>query len=181
MPASARRTTIIASSIALGVIGVVVAANMGGGTPVANPTPTPTFVQPSPTCIDAPGRAAKPAWFPKDLPMPDGFYATTLPVPGQTPKGYKQAIFVVPGALKDWVNHVLTTWPAAGWEMGPGDSEFGEAEASFARPATRKFGAFRANSALCDQRTTLVYLVFGDLPGVTLTPTASGTPLARQP
>ena len=99
------------------------------------------------------------AWLPPEMPLPAGTYPVADVSDGGT---YHRALLAVPTSLKDFVSHVLSTWPAQGWSLGRGDSEPGEAEDAFRGHDLA--GAFRARTAYCDQSWTELYLVVGPAP-----------------
>ncbi len=93
-----------------------------------------------PNCTPVPSPAAAVTWLPSDFPMPAGSYvAQELPVQGSS--SAKVAVFVTPLSIKDYVKFALDAFPKAGFKMGRGDSEAGEAEDSFVRGASG--GSFR--------------------------------------
>lgn len=159
-------------SVLLAAVGGTVALTSGGDkapdvTPTTSPSPGP--------CITPPPAIAMPAWFPDDLPLPEGTHQVAFQL--RPIKGYKQAVFVTPVDLSHFVQHALGVWPKKGWVLGRGDAEPGEAEDTFTKTRERRYGAFRASSGLCDPNTTFLYIVLGTIPSAVLTPSPSGTPL----
>jgi hypothetical protein len=104
-----------------------------------------------------PPRAKSVSWLPADLPMPPGTYtAEELPANGSL----KRARLVVPLALQDFVKFVLEQYPKAGWRLGRGDAERGEAEDGFSRGNAG--GAWRVRSSFCDQQKSELFLTYVD-------------------
>ena len=62
----------------------------------------------------------------------------------------------------DFVQFVLARWPAEGWILGRGESEFGEAEDGFVRGDT--YGAFRARRVYCEDGWSEILLALGARP-----------------
>src|SRR4029077_17336414 len=115
------------------------------GTPGASGSPSSTAIpaEDLPAC-DPPPKVATPDWFPADLPLPSGSYATVDLAPVS---GYHRGLFAVPGAVDAFGRFVLSTWPSKGWVLGRGDTEFGEVENQFVRGSAQ--GGFRARDAFC--------------------------------
>ncbi|MCA1830665.1 MAG: hypothetical protein LC663_04030 [Actinobacteria bacterium] len=172
------RAIIIGVALLAVVVGVVLTGS-GHKKPAAAPTPTQT-PSVAPTCIETPARAPMPAWYPEDLPLPAGTFATTLtrgaPVPG-----YRQLVLIVPTPLQRFIQFALSEWRKDGWTLGVGDSEPGEAEDTFAKKGTARYGAFRANSYLCDKSSTMLYIIVGHSPAPSPTPTSTNTRPLRSP
>ena len=125
-----------------------------------------------PTC-QFPPEVPLPAWLPTDLPLPEDTYASeTLP----ESQGYNRAVFVVPGSLEDLTRFILAEWPAAGWDLGRGESEPGEIETQFSR--TPAAGSLRAQANYCEPGFSLMLLTFtpdrGSLGGPSGTTSPSG-------
>ena len=119
-------------------------------------------------CLPAPDRAANVGWLPTDFPMPPGTYvARELSAPNTA----KVAMFVVPMNISQYVTFALAEFPKAGYRLGRGDSEAGEAEDSFARGAAA--GAFRIRQPYCD--TTKSELQISYLPDVAAARQATST------
>jgi hypothetical protein len=106
--------------------------------------------------------------------MPPGSYATGLRIGSTT--GFRQVIFASKGSLQDFVRFVSAEWPKHGWRLGRGESEPGEAEDQFYKPATKVLGAFRAGVFFCDQKWTWVYIIFGKQRAPGPFPSASPSP-----
>jgi len=120
------------------------------------------------------GQASFP-WIPADLPIPSGAYVIAEPT--NTGSSAHFGIFVVPLSLSDLLRTVLSTWPAAGWALGRGDSEPGEAEDAFAKGDLS--GAFRARASFCDPTATEFLVVLGNRStSATIQPTGTtGAPI----
>ncbi|MFN2545596.1 MAG: hypothetical protein ABR600_13655 [Actinomycetota bacterium] len=147
-------------------------------TSATSAVPTPSL-SPLPKC-KLPKRIDFPSWVPKDLPLPEGTYASR-----RLPKtvGYFRGLFVLTVNTTDFAKYVLKEWPAAGWQLGRGDAEPGEIEDQFIKSPA--FGAFKAQDMLCSTPHAIMLLIYvpdrSKLPGVlpaTPTPGASGTPLS---
>ena len=108
-------------------------------------------------CQPLPAEGTTPAWFPADLPLPDGSYAV-----GElagAPPGFHKGVWAVKARLSDFVKRVaLGDWRARGWRLGRGDSESGEADDDFRRGA--EAGTFRARSVYCDAGWTELVVTF---------------------
>ena len=157
----------------------------GGGTGSPTPVPgtslgasvlPPRAAPPTyslPTC-DYPVKLPFPSWVPRDLPLPDGTYATR-PLPEI--QGYKRGLFVVPVGLTELARFVLREWPKHGWVLGRGDSEQGEIDDQFTKPPS--VGAFKAREQYCTPGYSLMLLVYiADRTKVftpTVTPTVSAS------
>jgi hypothetical protein len=174
-----KRALVIGVALLAVVAGVVIASR-GHKTPVAvQPTQSATPFT-GPTCLPTPARAATPAWYPKDLPLPAGSFATSMKAGSPVP-GYDQTVFTVPVTLQNFIKYALSAWPAHGWSLGTGDSEPGEAEDTFAKRGTKRYGAFRANSYLCDKSSILLYIIVGREAPPTPTPTGTVHAPLRSP
>ncbi len=138
------------------------------GQPPLIPSPLPTgSAQTSLPKCDYPPRIPTPSWFPEDLPLPEGTYASQdLGGSG----GFQRAMFVVKTDLADLARFVLTRWPDAGWTIGRGESEAHEIEDDFSKvPAA---GQFKAQSIACDPGYVLMVIVYS--PNALASPTPSG-------
>jgi hypothetical protein len=164
-----------------GQIAALIDRSRSKGSPSAAPTPSASVA-----CLQLPARAPTPSWFPTDLPLPPGSFASSLPVQKSSQyRPYKQTIFVIKGSLPTFLRFAIDAWPKKGWLFGRGDVERGEADASFFRPNENKSGAFRARAQFCDQSWTWLYLIL-DLRGAgavpSFSPHTSGSPLpSRSP
>lgn len=142
--------------------GVASLAGKGAKPETSSPTPAPGAVSSVQTgnCVPLPARRPTPKWFPTDLPLPEGSYATDSPF--REVSGYQQGLFMVPNTLRDFVGFVLKAWPEKGWVLGWGESEPFEAEDRFYHPTNKRLGAFRARSAvLCDPNWIWVSIALG--------------------
>jgi hypothetical protein len=175
-------TRLLAVIIALLLtVGIVVAADRSKSESKASAKPTggPTAIGtlgPG-RCQKLPGKAATPDWYPSDLALPAGSYPAAIKLPKTN--GYPRAIFAVKATLRDFVIHALSIWPKAGWVLGRGEAEAGEAEDNFYRPGSTIRGAFIARTDFCDAGWTWVYIVMGQAgaPRPTPRPGATTTPL----
>ena len=69
---------------------------------------------------------------------------------------------------------MLKEWPDAGWTLGRGDAEEGEAEEQFSRPP--EVGAFKAVAVYCSPGYSRMLVVFAEQsPGLPVLPSASGS------
>ena len=166
------------------VVGVALVACARGSsrsaTPVVPPTaaetdvPTtltrPTVVPSNLPSCDYPAHVARPAWLPVDLPFPVGTY-TYQSLPDSA--GYHRALLIIPSTLDELTAFVRDQWPKAGWVLGEGDAEEGEAEQQFMKGSAA--GAFKAVSEYCAPGFSRMLLVFTErssiLPGL---PSSSG-------
>ena len=143
-----------------------------GGSVLPPPTARPTYSLPK---CDYPTRIPFPSWVPRDLPLPEGTYATR-PLPET--QGYKRGLFVVPVGLTALARFVLSEWPKHGWVLGRGDSEQGEIDDQFTKPPS--VGAFKAREQYCTPGYSLMLLVYiADRTKVftpTVSPTVSASP-----
>lgn len=106
------------------------------------------------TCLELPEAIDAPRWAPEDLPHLEGSYAIEI----SQPSGRVRTVaFAEHGSLDAFVQHVLDAWPDAGWILGHGEREPGEAEATFSKG--ERVGAFRARSVYCDPDWTQVLIV----------------------
>jgi hypothetical protein len=175
-PMDSTQTRLLAVVIALLLtVGFVVVADRNKSAPKASATPTagPTVIGtlgPG-RCQQLPGKAPVPEWYPSDLKLPAGSYPADIKLP--TTSGYPRAIFAVKGTLRDFVIHALGEWPKAGWVLGRGEAEAGEAEDNFYRPGSPIRGAFIARTDFCDAGWTWVYIVMGQARA----PRPSGRPM----
>jgi len=151
------RLIVVAVLLAVGGTVAIIASRgdaPGDGTFVVRPTPTaPLPAQ----CLELPDPIAKPSWLPKDLPLPPGTYANAEPPAGA--EGIYQIAMTSERSLDDMVKFILDRWPKAGWELGRGEREPGEAEAVFFADDKKRYGQFRARAVYCDQAWTELLLV----------------------
>jgi hypothetical protein len=161
----ARRSATFALVLSVGAVGLF---GCGGGGGAGSPTPVPstslggavlppavarpTFALPK---CDYPTKIPFPSWVPRDLPLPEGTYATR-PLPEI--QGYNRGLFVVPVGLTALARFVLSEWPKTGWVLGRGDAEQGEIDDQFTKPPA--VGAFKAREQYCTPGYSLMLLVY---------------------
>jgi len=114
-----------------------------------------------------------PGWVPADLPLPTGT-SFTKPVAAQG--GYSEGLFVVPMSTSDFAKFVLKAWPQAGYHLGRGDAESGEAEDQFAKGSG--VGAFKVQDRYCRDPSSIMLLIWAnDRARVGVPGTEGGSPL----
>ena len=117
--------------------------------------------QPLPQCVESVGEPLEePAFRPASLPLPAG--TVTIRTPEDPAPGLHVIVYAVPRSLDGFVDFVLDTWPAEGWELGRGEREPGEAESVFYLPDKSRYGQFRARAIYCDENLTEVTLTIGE-------------------
>src|SRR5919201_1665983 len=99
-----------------------------GTIPTGAPLPLATAIPSAAPRCSLPTRVDPPAWYPADLPLPGGSYASQIL---RTQSGYDRSVFVVPGSLPELTRFGLSEWPKHGWTLGRGDAEESEVEDSF--------------------------------------------------
>jgi hypothetical protein len=130
-------------------------AGGAGVIPTGAPLPLSTAIPSGAPQCRFPARLAAPSWYPPDLPLPGGSYASqALPMSS----GYHRTVFVVPGSLPELARFVLTEWPNHGWVLGRGDAEANEVEDSFQKSPA--IGAFKAQGQFCYPGYALMLIVF---------------------
>ena len=133
------------------------------GTDVPEVLTRPTAIPSDLPLCRYPPHIATPAWLPRDLPFPVGTYTYQV-LPDSA--GYHRALLAIPTTLDKLARFVEVQWPQAGWVLGEGESEAGEAEQQFVKaPAV---GVFKAVSEYCSpgfSRMLLVYTEQSALPG----------------
>jgi len=67
---------------------------------------------------------------------------------------------VVPLAMTDFVRFALAQYPGAGWKLGRGDAEPGEAEDNFVKG--QRGGAWRIRSSYCDTTKSELFITVVD-------------------
>ena len=139
-PPVGRRVQLLLLAGALGalVITKVVSSPSADEPDVARP-PIPS-VPPSGGPCTQPPAVAMPPWYPADLPLPAGSFATAADDGGG--EGIRVVTLVVPRALEDTITTVVRGWSGEGWKMGAGEREPWEAENVFWKPDDR-YGRFR--------------------------------------
>lgn len=108
-----------------------------------------------PTCAKTGKRVTRPDELPSDFPLPPGTVITSsgMPYPGQLLIGG-----VIPFDIQNAAEFFVDELPRAGYELGRGDSEQGEAEAPFTGHGVR--GKWKVNGILnCSQAVTLTLVV----------------------
>lgn len=157
-----------------GTVGVLLGGGSngeGGAFPTVAATPSvPLPVE----CLELPEQVDRPPWFPADLPLPPDSYVSL--VPESRAEGVDQIVFTVLGTLDDFVRFVLDRWEQAGWILGRGEREPGEAESVFFTSGTERYGQFRARAVYCDQDYTEVLLILILDPTKVSTPGTSPSP-----
>lgn len=176
MGSRARFIVVAAVLAAGGVAGVLLAGSNdpngadGDGTFATGTAPSvPLPAQ----CFDLPQEVPRPSWFPADLPLPEGSYPSLIPE--QRAPGIREIVFTARGSLDDFVRFVLDRWEEAGWSLGRGEREPGEAESIFFAGEAERYGQFRARQVYCDEDYTEVQLI------VVLEPQPTPTPLIASP
>jgi hypothetical protein len=120
-----------------------------------------------------PAQAEPPDWFPADLPLPPGSFATadsesssSSPESGSdsdlasgSPDETHRGFFVVKGTIDDFVAFTKSDWVAAGYALGRGEAEPGEAEGGFRKGDFG--GAFRIRDVYCDATMTELLITYG--------------------
>ena len=127
-------------------------------------------------CGPVPPAAAPFDWLPPDLPLPVGSHPVQESdvAPGTVTGPYHRGIVAVRGSIIDFVRFALGEWPKAGWALGRGESEPGEAEDGFSKGDV--VGAFRIRAAYCDSKWSQLLLVVGTRqPPPTAPPSTSPT------
>jgi hypothetical protein len=98
----------------------------------------------------APVAVALPSWL-EPIPLPDGSTVTAV-TPGTA--GQVSATLTVPMSAPDFLEFVKDEWPTAGIQLGRGESEDTESEATFGLAGG--IGAFKANNTTCPAGATVV-------------------------
>src|SRR4051794_35838981 len=148
------RPKLLAALLALAAL----TAACGGGSGKAAAPSTTTSGPPTtiPGCqpVPPPGSPSTFSWLPSDLPMPPGSYAVSESVLNSG----KAGTMVVPLALTDFVRFALAQYPTAGWRLGRGDAEPGEAEDNFVKGS--QGGAWRVRSSYCDASKSELFITY---------------------
>lgn len=157
-----RMKTAVRILLVAALLGGVTLLGLGsGGSKNSGTFPSPTGSPDIPLpvqCVEPlPPAIGEPKFFPKDLPIPEGSYASLL-IPGGTAD---RVVYTVKAPLRDFVTFIIDAWPKASWELGRGESEPGEAESSMRKG--KRIGVFRARSVYCDQAWTEVLFAFGTI------------------
>jgi hypothetical protein len=122
-------------------------------------------------CKPVPAQAEQPGWFPADLPLPPGSFPvedteSASPSPesdsdlgSDSAEATHRGFFVVKGTIDDFTAFVKTDWPAAGYSLGRGEAEPGEAEGGFRKGDFG--GAYRIRDVYCDATMTELLITYG--------------------
>jgi len=125
-------------------------------------------------CKPVPPESNKLAWLPADLPLPPGTYATEdTESPTTTsadsdaeteessgaPVAANRGLLVVKMTVADFKNFVTTNWPPAGYTLGRGDAEAGEAEGGYRKGDFG--GVYRVRDVYCDPTMSELLLTYG--------------------
>lgn len=128
----------------------------GSGEPDVRRPPLPVGVGSIRSC-PLPKQIAMPAWYPKDLPLPSGSFASS--VDGGS-AGIRIVSLVVQRPLEETIAFIGQAWVKEGWKLGAGERERWEAENVFWKSDVR-YGRFRIN-VLCSTEWTAVTLAIAD-------------------
>jgi hypothetical protein len=126
-------------------------AGCGGG----NESREAVTIASLPACAEASERISRPDALPADLPLPEGivFTSSRATRPGET-----LISAVIPVEFRTAVKFFVERLPAAGYQLGEGDSEQDEAESFFA--GQRVKGKWKVNGILnCADAVRLTLLV----------------------
>jgi len=122
-------------------------------------------------CKPVPPQAGELDWLPADLPLPPGAYATEdTESPTTTssdadaeqsnsPAGAQRGLLVVKMTVADFKSFVAKNWPAAGYALGRGDAEAGEAEGGYRKGDFG--GVYRVRDVYCDPTMSELLLTYG--------------------
>jgi hypothetical protein len=128
----------------------------GSGEPAAVRPPVPAGVGSIRAC-PLPTQVAMPSWYPKDLPLPPGSFASSVDAAGD---GIRVVSLDVREPLEETIRFIGQTWAKQGWKLGQGERERFEAENVFWKSDVR-YGRFRIN-VLCSTEWTAVTLAIAD-------------------
>ena len=121
-------------------------------------------------CKHVPTQSGNADWLPTDLPLPPGTYAiedTDSPTTtsdadanvSDAPAGAQRGLFVVKMTVADFKHFVATNWPPAGYALGRGDAEAGEAEGGYRKGDFG--GVYRVRDVYCDPTMSELLLTYG--------------------
>jgi hypothetical protein len=122
-------------------------------------------------CKPVPPEAGELDWLPTDLPLPPGTYATEDTESTTTtsadadaeesdaPAGARRGFLVVKMTVADFKQFVANNWPAAGYALGRGDAEAGEAEGGYRKGDFG--GVYRVRDVYCDPTMSELLLTYG--------------------
>jgi hypothetical protein len=140
----------VARVFAAGVVGLLVPLGCGSGN-----EPSAGDAVEVPPCAQTEESITRPDELPSDFPLPPGTIITSsaTPSPGQLRIGG-----VIPADIQQAAEFFADELPRAGYELGRGDSEQGEAEAPFTGRGVR--GEWKVNGILnCSNAVTLTLVV----------------------
>lgn len=157
---------VTAATVGLLGAGLAGCGSAGGASAARRPTTSPPA---APTCPapTATPLAQWPAGVPADLPKPPGARLESSVV---QPGNLRVTRFATPTSFRDGILFVLNHFPKAGFVLGRGDEESGEADVPFARGSVRAAVRMLA-TATCRTEWLLV----------TTTLTSGGPPLTLLP
>lgn len=136
----------------------------------ASAAPSTTAAR-SGACTPVPAQIEQPDWFPADLPLPKDSFpvadtatgSSALEADSDAESGSVATIhreFVaVKGTVDDFVGFTKTSWVAAGYSLGRGESEPGEAEGGFRKGDFG--GSYRIRDVYCDATMTELLITYG--------------------
>ncbi|HEX4821214.1 MAG TPA: hypothetical protein VFV00_13510 [Acidimicrobiales bacterium] len=130
-------------------------------------------------CRPVPAQGEALDWLPADLPLPPGAYAaedtespsgssaSSAPSDSGTDTdaesgdtgGARRGFLVVKMTVEQFKDFVTTNWPKAGYSLGRGDAEAGEAEGGFRKGDFG--GVYRVRDVYCDPTMSELLLTYG--------------------
>jgi len=141
----------------------------------AAPAASASSGQRTSACRPVPAQGEALDWIPADLPLPPGSYAaedTEAPSPSGSSEsdtdadaesgdagGAHRGFLVVKMTVDQFKQFVTTNWPAAGYSLGRGDAEAGEAEGGFRKGDFG--GVYRVRDVYCDPTMSELLLTYG--------------------
>lgn len=146
-----------------------VAASSSAAAPGAASSAAPA--QRTSACKPVPAPSGEHDWLPADLPLPPGTYAiedTESPTTtssetdagdSDAPAAAQRGFLVVKGSPQDFKTFVTQNWPAAGYALGRGDAEAGEAEGGYRKGDFG--GVYRVRDVYCDPSMSELLLTYG--------------------
>jgi hypothetical protein len=146
------------------------AVSLGDASSTADSIAPRTTVARTGACKPVPAQAAPPDWYPADLPLPPGSFPATDTESGPASEADSDAasssgdethrgFYVVNGTIDDFVAFTKTDWTAAGYALGRGEAEPGEAEGGFRKGDFG--GSFRIRDVYCDASMTELLITYG--------------------
>lgn len=154
------RTTGVLAAVAASAALLAGCGGSGSAAPAAAPSASPS-VSPCPT-PDAQRSAPWPGRVPSDLPKPPGVTIVSRQTTGE---GVLLVRFRTPTSLRQSVLFVVERLPKAGYLLGRGDAEAGEADAPFVHGDVR--GVLRMVAVAACRTEWLLATVRSTLPGGT--------------